>query len=203
MKGQRSHVNDPKHERSHELHGEGIHNPGVHHEEGDLNVTPVYKFLLWLGIGMVMIYFLVYGIMKWNDARMEKQSAVVSHIPKAKSEQLPPEPRLQLAPGHGEHPLDEGIMYRDSVMHALETYAMINKATGTVRIPIDRAKEVLLQKGLPTRAQAGETPGMIPAFTSSGRTMIARDQRVPGGTFTVTGGNLNVRDRSHLEEGGE
>jgi hypothetical protein len=203
MKGQHSHLNDPKHERDHELHVEDFRNEHVSHEEGDINVTPVYQFLIWLGVGMVIIYFVVYGIMKWNDARMEKESAVVSHVAKTKSEQLPPEPRLQLAPGHAVHPLDEGIVYRDSVMRVLETYGMINKTTGTVHIPIDRAKDVLLQHGLPTRAQGGEAAVMIPEFSSAGRTTIARDQRVPGGTFTVTGGNLNVRDRSHLTEGGE
>ena len=203
MKGQRSHVNDPKHEREHELHTEDIRNEAVHHEEGDINVTPVYKFLGWLFGGLIVIYFVVFGIMKWNDARMERENAVVTHVEKSKSEALPPEPRLQLAPGHAEHPLDEGIHYRDSVMHLLETYGVVNKAAGTVHIPIDLAKDLLIQKGLPTAANAGDTAVMIPEFSSSGRTYIARDQRVPGGTFTVTGGNLNVQDKRHLnmEEG--
>jgi len=204
MKGQRSHVNDPGHRMpfdgntKHELDVHDIRNDGVSHEEGDINVGPVYKFMICLGVFMVISYFIVYGIMKWNDARMDRENEITSHLSKSKSEQLPPEPRLQLAPGHADHPLDEGIRYRDSVIHVLETYGYLNKATGSVHIPIDLAKDVLLKKGLPVRAaQTPETvPAvMIPEFSSSGRTYIARDQRTPGGTFTVTGGNLNVRSR--------
>ncbi|SRR5579883_955447 len=196
MKGQRSHVNDPKHEREHELDVADIRNEGVKHEEGDINVGPVYKFLIWLGLSMVVIYFIVYGIMKWNDARTAEMDQVATHLSKSKSEQLPPEPRLQLAPGHAIHPLIEGAQYRDSVMQGLQTYGYINKTAGTVHIPIDLAKDLLLKKGLPVRAQ--QTPEAVPAImqpsaSSAGRVLENRDQRIPGGTYTVTGGNLNVQ----------
>ena len=202
MKGQRSHLNDPLHEREHELDVTDIRNEDTKHEEGDINVTPVYKFLFWLGVLMVFTYFLVFGIMKMNDSRIEKENEIVTHVEKSKSEQLPPEPRLQLAPGHAEHPLDEGIHYRDSVSTVLESYGYINKTLGIVHIPIDLAKQVLIQQGLPTRAQLpGSTvPAiMIPEFSSAGRTYIARDSRVPGGTFTTTGGIINVEKDSVLE----
>ncbi|HWF43980.1 MAG TPA: hypothetical protein VG537_05005 [Candidatus Kapabacteria bacterium] len=204
MKGQRSHLNDPRHEREHELDVTDIRNEDTKHEEGDINVTPVYKFLFWLGALMVFTYFLIFGIMKMNDSRIEKENEMVTHVAKSKSEQLPPEPRLQLAPGHAEHPLDEGINYRDSVSRVLESYGYINKTAGIVHIPIDLAKQVLIQQGLPVRAQQPGTPIvpaiMIPEFSSAGRTYIARDPRVPGGTFTVTGGNINIEKDSVLEE---
>ncbi len=94
------------------------------------------------------------------------------------------------------HPLEEGIEYRDSVANALLTYGYINKQTGLVHIPIELAKDLLLKRGLLLRPEALGTVAavMVPQFSSSGRTLIARDQRTPGGTFTVTGGNLNVRD---------
>src|SRR5207244_3674983 len=120
-------------------------------------VGPVYKSLLWLFFGVAIVYGFVYGIMKWNDARIEKVNQVVEHMPKSRSEQLPPEPRLQLAPGHAMHPLDEGVIYRDSVANVLTTYAYLNKQTGAVRIPIERAKEVLLQHGLAIRMDARRT----------------------------------------------
>ena len=175
-----------------------LHSIGVGHEEGDINIGPVYKFLGWLAVLMIFTYFLVFGIMRLNDARIDKVNDVVTHIAKTKSEQIPPEPRLQLEPGHAIHPLDEGIQYRDSVIQALESYGYLNKATPTEHIPIELAKDLLLKKGLPVRAQQGSaTEGsiMIPEFSSAGRTTVARDQRIPGGTFTVTGGNLNVQSK--------
>ncbi len=175
---------------SHLNNANNLHEAPVGHEMGDINPTPVYKFLGWLAVLMVFTYVLVYGIIKWNDARMDKMNGIVTHMPKSKSEQLPPEPRLQLAPGHAIHPLAEGIAYRDSVYQYLASYAYLNKSTGSVRIPIDRAKEIFLQHGVAVRASAASTiPALMqPEFSSAGRMTIARDQRVPGGTFTVTGG---------------
>ena len=197
VKGQRSHLNDPHMKRDHELDATAIRNEDVHHEEGDANTGSVYKFLGWLFLGIAVTYGIVYGIMKWNEARIEKINSVVSHLQKSKTEQLPPEPRLQLAPGHTVHPLIEGLDYRDSVAAALTGYSYINKATGDVRIPIERAKELLVQRGFAVRAQNQQTPAlMVPSASSSGRTMVSRDQRVPGGTFTVTGGNFNMQETS-------
>ncbi len=192
------HEMDPK--RKLELEAELAHAKEIGHEEGEINPAPVYKFMLWLGAFMVFSYFLVYGILKMNDARVEKADKAVTHLAKPKSDELPPEPRLQLAPGHPEHPLDEGSRYRDSVAQALETYAYLNKATGSVRIPIDLAKDILLKKGLPERKDMLDDHGIqdgqvwVPDWSSSGRVSVRRDQRIPGGTFTVTGGNLNVSD---------
>ncbi len=208
MNDERTHTNDPKHEHGHGAAHSGAaggHGSKSGHEEGDINVGSVYKFMMWLAVLMVFSYCLVYGIMKMNDARVRKEDANVMHLSKSKSDALPPEPRLQLAPGHTEHPLDEGLEYRDSVIHDLESYGYLNKATGTVHIPIDRAKELLLQKGFAVRANAdGMDDGriMIPSFSSAGRVFERRDQRIPGGTFTVTGGNLNVHDtmEGHVAE---
>ena len=182
----------------HDQEVENTHAQSVGHEVDNISIGPVYKFMAWLAVLMVFTYVLVFAIMRWNDARMDKLNAVVTHMPKSKMDQLPPEPRLQLAPGHAIHPLDEGIQYRDSVIAALESYGYVNKASGTVHIPIDLAKDILLKKGLPVRAQQGsatEAAVMIPEFSSSGRTTTARDQRIPGGTFTVTGGNMNVQNK--------
>lgn len=170
--------------------------PQSKHDADEVNVRPVYQFLLWLGLFVVATYFLVWGIFKWNDARIKQVNEAVNHIAKSKTEQLPPEPRLQLAPGHAIHPLDEGMNYRDSVARALESFGFINRDSGLVKIPIDLAKEILLKRGFATRAMNQATPAvMIPEFSSSGRTEIARDQRIPGGTYTVTGGNVNVREK--------
>jgi len=40
----------------------------------------------------------------------------------------------------------------------LNSYDWIDQKAGTVRIPIDRAMQLLAQRGLPTRPQAGAVP---------------------------------------------
>ncbi len=190
-------MNDPKRERLQELDTTDIRNPETRHEEGDINVRPVYKFLAWLGVLMVFTYLLAYVIMKANDTRIGRENAIVNHLPKSKADELPPKPRLQLAPGQEMHPLEEGMEYRDSVVQVLESFGYINKAAGTVHIPIELAKEILLQRGFSVRAggtSADDGTIRIPSASSAGRVYIRRDQRIPGGTYTVTGGNMSVEN---------
>ena len=61
---------------------------------------------------------------------------------------LPPEPRLQVAPAEDLH------SYLQAQREALNGYGWVNKEAGVVRIPIDRAMELLLARGLPTRAES-------------------------------------------------
>jgi hypothetical protein len=95
------------------------------------------------------------------------------------------------------HPLQEGMEYRDSVANELESYGYLNKTAGSVHIPIELAKQLLIQRGLPVRA-GGTTQDdgtiRIPSASSAGRVYISRDQRIPGGTYTVTGGDMNVEN---------
>ena len=45
----------------------------------------------------------------------------------------------------------------------LEHYTWVDKNAGTVRIPVDRAIELLAAKGLPHRAQTAAAPEAAPA----------------------------------------
>ena len=58
----------------------------------------------------------------------------------------PPSPRLQLAP-----PADLQT-FRAREEAELNSYGWINRTAGVVRIPIDRAMELVLQEGLPVRS---------------------------------------------------
>jgi hypothetical protein len=50
--------------------------------------------------------------------------------------------------------------FREREDAALAGYGWVDKNAGTVRIPIERAKELLLERGLPVR---GQTPSHAPA----------------------------------------
>lgn len=64
---------------------------------------------------------------------------------------LPPVPRLQVAPEQ-----DLGRYLADQEQE-LTTYGWADRQSGAVRIPIDRAMDLLLKKGLPVRG-AGSQP---------------------------------------------
>lgn len=58
---------------------------------------------------------------------------------------LPPPPRIQANPA-----LDIQA-YLQSQQNLLTTYGWVDRQSGIARLPIDRAMELLLQRGLPTR----------------------------------------------------
>jgi len=56
----------------------------------------------------------------------------------------------------------------------LHTYGWVNQNAGIVHIPIERAMQLLLQRGLPVRPPAESDPfqdkdATLPAYSSSGR----------------------------------
>ncbi|MGE5567557.1 MAG: hypothetical protein ACM3S5_00840 [Rhodospirillales bacterium] len=73
----------------------------------------------------------------------------------AESSQIPPPPRIQA------RPQQEMEMLRLREETILSTYGWTDKTAGTVRIPIDRAVELLLKRGLPVR-RGGEVPTAPP-----------------------------------------
>ena len=72
---------------------------------------------------------------------------------------MPPEPRLQTAA-----PLDLKH-YRDDQEKILAGYGWVDSQAGIVRIPVDRAMDLLLQKGYPVR---GSSPAKRPGEDAPG-----------------------------------
>ena len=100
-------------------------------------------------------------------------------------ERLPPEPRLQLAPGHQIHPLDDLKRLRADEDALLHSYGWVDRNAGIVHIPIERAKELLVRRGLPVlpdgQRRDAEEGVFVPAQQSSGRAMDKRVQERPLG----------------------
>jgi len=67
---------------------------------------------------------------------------------------LPPEPRLQVsAPKDLEQ-------YKAAQGEILNSYGWVDQKAGIVRIPIERAMDILVQRGLPVRGAAPAKQGM-------------------------------------------
>ena len=66
------------------------------------------------------------------------------------SSALPPEPRLQT------QPLEDLRRLRAEEEAVLTGYGWVDRPKGVVRIPIERAMALVLQKGLPARKAAAE-----------------------------------------------
>jgi hypothetical protein len=62
--------------------------------------------------------------------------------------QLPPEPRLQV------QPVEDLNRARQEQQDLLNSYGWVDRDAGTVHVPIDRAMDLIIQRGLPTRPNA-------------------------------------------------
>jgi hypothetical protein len=84
----------------------------------------------------------------WLFDHFEKTQNPGSFVaaPFAGPRSLPSPPRIQPDPGV------DLQSYRESQQNLLNTYGWVDRQNGVVRMPVDRAMELLLQRGLPTRA---------------------------------------------------
>jgi hypothetical protein len=56
----------------------------------------------------------------------------------------------------------------------MQGYGWVDKEGGVTRIPIDRAMELMLQRGFATRPDGGDALNVVTQDSSSGRTVVPR-----------------------------
>jgi hypothetical protein len=122
-----------------------LHNPDVAHEEADINIRTVLTFAVGLAI-VVMIAAGLMGIM----------FRVLSNQAAARDPQVSP-----LAPPSGQQPQAPRLLtnepgylskFRAEETRNLEGYGWVDQTAGVARVPIEEAKKLLIQRGLPVRA---------------------------------------------------
>jgi hypothetical protein len=145
---------------------------GAGYEHTDADVVILAKFGLWLAISAIVIHF---GLLFAFDLLVGRYEAKVEpEFPLAvgaAQPRLPAEPRLQRSPANE---IYEFRRKEDAVLHG---YGWVDKNAGTVRIPIDEAMRLTVERGLPARADApATTHGLMPQDSSGGRTTERRRQ---------------------------
>lgn len=118
--------------------------PGVGHEHTDVSIKPVVIAAIGLTIVLVVVASLMLGLYDVFAAREARLSPPANPLAAAEGPRLPPEPRLQV------HPVKDLRELREAEKGILEHYAWVDKNAGVVRIPIQRAIDLLA-------ARAGET----------------------------------------------
>ena len=109
----------------------------------DVNIRAVFRFGFWLGAGVVAVTLAMLVLFRSLEKVDRASDTVLSPIVAANLARTPPEPRLEpfpLAPGQRLRAEEDAI---------LTTYAWVDRKGGVARIPIDRALEILVQRGLP------------------------------------------------------
>ena len=114
------------------------------HEETDVNIRGIFGF----GAGLTLVLIVVYVVVRLMFVYMDRQtSAAAPDFPLAAGHEtrLPPEPRLQTAPRADLQQL------RAREEEKLRTYQWVDRSAGIVRIPIDQAIKLTLERGLPSK----------------------------------------------------
>ena len=156
-----------------------IRNIDTAHELSDVQVGGIVKFVVGLFVLTVGVFFLTWGMFRMFEAR--SQESPRSPMALSGKERLPPEPRLQGAPGFGEtfeksatltpaeepeapgvtrpgnpkNPLWEIKALRKQWDDVLE-HGPIDQNGKRYGMPIEKAKEEILKQGLPAREQKAE-----------------------------------------------
>ena len=133
-----------RHEPSHPVQSEG-------YERRDANIPALLKFALGLAVLIAVTLVAMNWTFKIFDTLLPLGPPAA---PFEQARQLPPSPRLQAVP-HME--LKD---YCEAQQKNVDSYAWVDQQQGTVRIPIDRAMDMILQQGLPARtASSGGSNG--------------------------------------------
>jgi hypothetical protein len=114
-------------------------------------VRPAYIGLF--ALGLVLMIVLVLLVLNWTmrrfEAVAERADPVASPVA---GDQTPPEPRLQADPA-----ADLARLRREEDQQ-LSSYGWANRKEGKVRLPIDRAIDILAERGLPEPKGLVELP---------------------------------------------
>jgi hypothetical protein len=137
----------------------------VGHEQSDAELGPLLRFAIFLAAITFFIAVLVVGLYKYLDAREIAEKAGRYPLAEGVTRPLPPRPRLQT------YPFDDIKALRKQENAVLDHYAWVDQNAGVVRIPIERAIDVLAEKGLPYR-EAGQAvePGPKAPAGQAGQT---------------------------------
>src|ERR1044071_8426512 len=120
------------------------------HEKKDVDVVSIFTIVFILFVSFVLIFLVVTIMMYYFKLREPARTAGQASIPANRTEEFSG-PRLEVKPGAN---LAELRAAEDS---DLNSYEWIDRNAGVVRIPIDRAMQLIVERGLPN-VGSGQTP---------------------------------------------
>jgi hypothetical protein len=156
-------------------------------ERRDIGAGGVLYFMAGLAVAAIIIHFVIAGMYRYLEHHAEAQQRALSPLvtntvrdtrslpPQFKTDQEGADYEKYLQQNFPEPQLEidertELNKVRLSEEDRLSTYDYIDKDAGTVRIPIDRAMDLLVQRGLPTRTESRQSAAAAGATTTTKET---------------------------------
>ena len=120
------------------------------HELRDVTYRPIVLASVGLAVVLIAVTIAMRLLFQHYVAREATTSPPANPLAAEYGRAEPPEPHLQSAP------VDDLRKLRESESAALGSYGWVDRENGIVRIPIERAMDLLMDRGLPTRKSEQE-----------------------------------------------
>jgi hypothetical protein len=134
----------------------------VEFEQEDLGTRGIFEFMIGLAVVGVVIYFIIIGMYSWLDKQERKQMTTASPLVTTEgaiSRVVTQADVDKTFKDNGAPVLEtnERGQFRDFLMNQenqLNSYGWVDEKGGVAHIPIERAMELIVQRGLPVAPQA-------------------------------------------------
>jgi hypothetical protein len=127
-------------------------NNDVSYEPQDVRVTPILKFLIYLGIGTVLSFVIALFVYRSLTSYFADTYPPPPPSRADEGPTMPPEPMLQGMPGHLSDPQqDWRNMVKDGTA-ANNELKWVDQQKGIAQIPVKDAMDLIVEKGLPAVA---------------------------------------------------
>jgi hypothetical protein len=149
-------MSSDKHSAGHHSGADPTH-ASVSFEKRDVQPGTIYKYLFGLALAVILTYAASVFVL-----RLTTSVAIQSDTPPPPIRQemgkdyqvMPPEPRLQGVPGHGNDPQFDMREKLQLDTEANEKAGWIDQTAGIAQIPVKDAMKIIAEKGLPGAAAA-------------------------------------------------
>jgi hypothetical protein len=156
------------------------------HESSDVNIKAIVGFGVFLVVSGIVMHFVLFGFYKLLDKKFEEMNPPRNPMVQAErpsdvstmTAETQAETSKRLNRTFGGNPLNPMLQVDDTrdmdVMRKsqnaqIDEYQWTNKDTGSVRIPVDRAIDLIVERGLPNvpMLPAGKAAAQGPAASNA------------------------------------
>ena len=111
--------------------------------DGEINIRAIRIFVAGLLAVTLAVFGLMWGVVTLVKGSLVRKDPPLPELAEARVVRLPPGPILQ------PNPVVELADFRAAEDAELSRWAWVDREKGVARVPVDRAVEIVLERGLP------------------------------------------------------
>jgi hypothetical protein len=157
-------------------------NPETSFEREDLSTRGVFVFMIGLAIVGLVIYFIIVGMYSFLDKYEHDQMTTASPLVTSRgpAARVVTKDYMEKFKENGTPMLesDERGQFKDFLLKQegqLNSYGWIDQQAGVAHIPIERAMDLVVERGLPVRPAGAETSVAVAAKAPAKKTAVSKE----------------------------